>query len=134
MATALMTLVAIATASAKEKQPDLAELVNKLKVGTHEGSVMLSLHYTQAEINRSIDSAKMAWLGIGPKPAAGTATAKAAPEKKPTVAGGEDTPGATAGTSIATVAAANAKPAPGAFVVRIFNADGGTREVPLARD
>ncbi len=90
----------------QKKQPELTDMLDKLKVGTSGERVMLSVKFSQKELDRGFASF-----------AGGNLSAKAT--TKPTI------------TNEPPVKLPS-PPAP-ALVVRIFNAEGGTREIPLSR-
>ena len=92
----------------QKKQPELTGMLDKLKVGTSGGRVMLSVKFSQKELDRGLASFAGGNL---------TATATGA---KPTI------------TNEPPVRLLPSPPAP-ALMVRIFNAEGGTREIPLSR-
>ncbi|MCC6540267.1 MAG: hypothetical protein IT162_22160 [Bryobacterales bacterium] len=98
----------MAMSARDKKQPELASLAEKIKVGTSGDRLVASLKFTEAEIARGMADA----MGKPKKPAAAVETASAA---EPTAA--------------APAPAAPKPPAP--LVVRIFNAEGGTRESQL---
>ncbi len=90
----------------QKKQPELTDMLDKLKVGTSGERVMLSVKFSQKELDRGFASF-----------AGGNLSAKAT--TKPTI------------TNEPPVKLP--RPPEPALVVRIFNAEGGTREIPLSR-
>ena len=100
-----------ALALQQKKQPELTDMLDKLKVGTSGERVMLSVKFSQKELDRGFASFT--------SPSGGNVVAKATTRAKPTI------------TNEPPVRLPS-PPAP-ALVVRIFNAEGGTREVPLSR-
>lgn len=98
----------MAMSARDKKQPELASLAEKIKVGTSGDRLVASLKFTETEIARGIADA----MGKPKKPAA-TETAAA-----PSAAG-------------ATPAVPVPTPKPAPLVVRVFNAEGGTHESQL---
>jgi hypothetical protein len=96
-----------------QKEPELSAMLNKLKIGTSGNRVMISVRFNQAELDRGFDTVLAQRMG---------GKAPKAPASSPAAAGSA-TP--------ATPEIPKAPPAP--LMVRIFNADGGTREIPLSR-
>ncbi len=90
----------------QKKQPELTDMLDKLKVGTSGERVMLSVKFSQKELDRGFASF-----------AGGNLSAKAT--TKPTI------------TNEPPVKLP--RPPEPALVVRIFNAEGGTREILLSR-
>ncbi len=92
----------LALSTEQKKDPDLTAMLDKLKIGTADDRVMISVEFSQKELDRGIDSM-----------VAGRTGAKAKSKPEP-------------------VAKAPAPAPPPPMVVRIYNAEGGTREFSLA--
>lgn len=100
----------MAMSAREKKQPELASLAEKIKAGTSGDRLVASLKFTEAEIARGMADA----MGKPKKPAV-----EAAAAHEP-------------GTSAAQAPVAAPKPPePAPLVVRIYNAEGGTRESRL---
>lgn len=100
------------------KKPELGALLDKLKVGTSGERAVVSVSISRDEIETAIAAASSAKR----KPTQ-TAAAPSTPAQPQLVAAMPPPP----------PPAAAAPPPPPPFVVRIYNAEGGTREVPLKR-
>ena len=90
----------LALSTEQKKDPDLTAMLDKLKIGTADDRVMISVQFSQKELERGIDSMVAGRTGV---------KAKTEP--------------------VAKVAAPAPPPPP--MVVRIYNAEGGTREFSL---
>lgn len=115
IATGLQALMALAAmAPPKDGQPNPADLLKKLTVAYDAAQVKLSLAINQAELDRGLDGAKVAILS-------GMKTTVASAGGQPPTARGETIP--------PPLEAAIEPPRP--LVIKVYNADGGTREIPL---
>ena len=112
LAGGLEAFVQMADFGGDAKRASPAELLKKLRIGSDATQVKLALSFNQAELNRGIDEMKVSFR------TGATKTIAAAPS------------GAQSGLPIKQEPEIDpAKP----LLIRIYNADGGTREIPLAR-
>jgi hypothetical protein len=103
-------------------QPEMAALVEKVRIASTRSDVRMSLHLDDAELDKSFRSLRTALPG-GMQPV----------QVRP-VYRGEKTitwPSVEAGGSAQTPAVAEAQKPPERQVIRIYGAEGGTREIPL---
>ncbi|MEZ5354654.1 MAG: hypothetical protein R2762_18630 [Bryobacteraceae bacterium] len=118
MGAALQALVQLAAASVKEDQPEVKEFLGRLRIAAGDGLVNASIAYTPGEITQTFEKVMAARMGPGVITAGG---------------GGESVLVNGDGDSTAPTTLAAAPKQEEKFVVRIFNAEGGTREVPIPR-
>ncbi len=119
MGAALQALVQLAIASAPADQPEAAEFLKRLRIGAGDDLVTATVGYSTEEITKTFETVMAARMGGGRVTAGGG-------DEGVLVNGDGD--GEAAPRAVA-VAQPEEK-----FVVRIFNAEGGTREIPIARD
>jgi len=126
LALTLAGMKALAAMSLRQQQkktdPELAAMLDKLEIGTGDGRVMLSAAFNQQEVDRGVESFMASRDSGGKQQAkrggkAGVPSAAVQPEQLP-------------------AADAPASPLPPVrppqpLMVRIYNADGGTREFKL---
>jgi hypothetical protein len=119
MGSAVQALLVLATAGAEKQEPEVKEFLDRLKIGAEGGVVNARIAYSTDEITKTFESVMAKRMG-------GRAVTAGGGNEAVLVQGdGEAAP--------ATLAVSNGlKEEP--FVVRIYNAEGGTREVAIARD
>lgn len=116
MASAIQALVGLAAMGNSDK-PEVGEMLRKLQIVHVEDQVTLAMQFSQAEMDRAIESAKSSAQRKGQE---GWQQVQA----KPAVRGNLE--------ASAVVAQAPSEP-PKPLVVKIFNAEGGTKEIPISK-
>ena len=126
MLAGMKALAAMSLRQQANRDPDLPAMLDKLEIGTAEGRVMLSVAYSQKELDRGIESLLANRRAGGGATRKGATKAQAPPQpRRPEVE-------ATTTIEAAVDAPVLAPPAPPKpLMVRIYNADGGTREFKL---
>ncbi|MEZ5400464.1 MAG: hypothetical protein R2729_12400 [Bryobacteraceae bacterium] len=115
MELALQALLNLSLAGIKDDQPEAKEFLSRVRITAENSLVNAQVAYSTSEITMAYEKAMKARMGIEPV----------------TAGGGSESVLAHGDPSEAPIVAAAP---PEKFVIRIFNAEGGTREVPLARD
>jgi hypothetical protein len=103
-------------------KPEMAALLEKAQIAATQSEVRLSLHLDETELDKSFRSLRAALPG-GMQPV----------QVRPVYRGEKNItwPSAVAGGAAQTPAVAEAQKPPERQVIRLYGAEGGTREIPL---